>query len=132
MKKRRTSAFADCFHCISHVLFLVKQGGSHLSVYCYTHLELHFALDDSPTKFGFLACGVYLVPLLMFPLRLRHCDTLRESAIDNVLRLFLRRHQSVPGLIDWTSTNTTTISDRASMDFPLENTSGCLTYVIAC
>lgn len=83
-------------------------------------------------NFGFLACGVYLVPLLMFPLRLRHCDTLRESAIDNVLRLFLRRHQSVPGLINWTSTNTTTISDRASMDFPLENTSGCLTYVIAC
>ncbi len=28
---------------------------------------LHFAHESSPTKFGFLACGVYLVPPEQFP-----------------------------------------------------------------
>ncbi len=36
----------------------------------------------SPTKFGFLACGVYRVPLPLFPAGLRHCDTLRAAAMD--------------------------------------------------
>jgi len=40
--------------------------------------SLHFALQDSPTKFGFLACGVYRVPLCRFPRRLRHCDTFKD------------------------------------------------------
>jgi len=40
-------------------------------------LRSFFLWSSSPTKFGFLAEGVYLVPLPMFPWELRHCGTFK-------------------------------------------------------
>lgn len=90
-------------------------------LYMRTCLKLHFILSSSPTKFGFLACGVYLVPPYEFLHKLRHCDTLRASTMVKDFRFLLRRYHTVPDLIDSVSTNTTIIADRASMDFPLED-----------
>src|SRR3954463_5975157 len=49
-------------------------------IYLQTHASLpfplvHFLGKGAPTKFGFLARGVYLVPPFLFPKRLRHCGT---------------------------------------------------------
>lgn len=43
----------------------------------YGVCSVQFPPDTSPTKFGFLARGVYLVPPPMFPLELRHCGTFK-------------------------------------------------------
>lgn len=106
-------------------MFCPFSGGSHLSTYYYVFASLQFALQSSPTKFGFLACGVYRVPLFQFPKRLRHCDTFKDLLHSKSLRSSYSRQFYLPDLIYSISTNTTTIADCASMDFPLAEASGC-------
>ncbi len=102
--------------------------GSHLSLYSRTALLwLRFALESSPTEFGFLACGVYRVPPHGFPMS---CVTVTLSGPPpwlNALGIGPPSSLRMPSLIDWTGTDTTLITERASMDFPLVlYTSGCL------
>lgn len=92
---------------------------NHLStILCNTvPYQFHLTFRSSPTKFGFLACGVYLVPLFSFlkTTSLWHFITLIHS-------LDLRISVAVsflPRFIFLSGTNTTIISDCASMDFPL-------------
>ena len=94
--------------------------GSHLSLYSRTALLwLRFALESSPTEFGFLACGVYRVPPHGFPMS---CVTVTLSGPPpwlNALGIGPPSSLRMPSLIDWTGTDTTLITERASMDFPL-------------
>lgn len=74
---------------------------------------------DSPTEFGFLAYGVYRVPLCRFP------DSIVTVAL---LKLFIHRHalgskdsrqNSLPGLIVSSGANTT--SNRSSCEHGLSS-----------
>lgn len=94
----------------------------------YLHLrvsvDFQFNLLSSPTKFGFLAYGVYRVPLFCFQktTSLWHFQVLYPS--------FHLRYKTavtcVPKFMVSFSISTTIISDRASMDFPLNHSSDCL------
>lgn len=85
---------------------------------------LRLALESSPTKFGFLAYGVYLVPLSRFPLRLRHCGTFIDFIHDFRFRIS-SAVSFLPGFIFSSSIISTVITDGASMDFPLTCASDC-------
>ena len=54
-------------------------GGNHLSTEFSVLLSVWFLWESSPTKFGFLARGVYRVPLSPFLVRLRHCGTFKDT-----------------------------------------------------
>ena len=78
MKKRRTRL--RCLLPLHKPCSVLScESGSHLST-CF-HVPITGFVSpwsDSPTKFGFLACGVYRVPLSGFPRKLRHCDTVTD------------------------------------------------------
>ncbi len=74
-------------HSISHVLFLCTANGDeprtpgviiYLQGSPLSFSSVHFQLEKMPLPyFGFLARGVYRVPLYSFPNRLRHCGTFK-------------------------------------------------------
>jgi len=75
-------------------------------------------------KFEFLARGVYLVPPLLFPTKLRHCGTLKVVA--PYLLKDLGTFPAVnpvkpdcPGLLFRQARSLRASQLRASMDFPL-------------
>jgi len=77
-------------------------------------------------KFEFLARGVYLVPPLLFPTKLRHCGTLKVVApYHKRLRHFpcrqSRLNPDCPGLLFRQARSLRASQHRASMDFPLLN-----------
>ena len=80
---------------------------------------VQFPLIASPTKFGFLACGVYRVPLCRFRQtsslwhfqEYHHGLPFRSSSAVT--------HSYVPSIIFSASAITTGITACASMDFPL-------------
>lgn len=81
--------------------------------------QLHFVSFSSLTKFRFLACGVYLVPLEYFYSTSSLWHFQRSNHIIR-LRCFLAvRYSYLPKVIFSFGTNTTIIADSASMDFPL-------------
>ena len=93
------------------------------------HLSTAFRSQERPfvssfpmprPKFGLLAWGVYRVPLSTFPWKLRHCGTFRSSLTYLERRSHFDRRNvwDVPRLMDSPSTNTTSITAGASMDFP--------------
>ncbi len=71
-------------------------------------------------KFGFLAYGVYHVPLLYF-YKTRLFDTFTGSIRGSLFRTFASRQPKLPKLIVSLGINTTSIAGCASMDFPLKN-----------
>lgn len=94
--------------------------------YVCMRTAIRFSRYTSPTNFGFLACGVYRVPLLGFP---RTASLWHFQVRRHILRL--RPYTAVicshiPNVIVSVSTNTTGIAARASMDFPLVNASNRL------
>jgi hypothetical protein len=59
-------------------LFTSYFGGNHLSTGKCLSFSPFISFEKVPLpSFGFLARGVYRVPLLQFPARLRHCGTLK-------------------------------------------------------
>lgn len=91
---------------------------NNLSMQCML-LAIHFSPSASPTKFGFLACGVCRVPLDCFQL-LRHCGTFRKLTIVSLRYSSAVMRSRIPSVIFSASAITTGISACASMDFPLE------------
>ena len=95
----------------------------HLSLSCDRKVPLQFVVPPSPTKFGFLARGVCLVA----PSRFQLASSLWHFQVSP--NLTVRGGTAVicchmPNVICSVSTNTTGITARASMDFPLVCTSG--------
>ena len=78
-------------------------------------------------KFGFLAYGVYHVPLLYF-YKTRLFDTFTGSIRGSLFRTFASRQPKLPKLIVSLGINTTSVAGCASMDFPLKN-SDCLNVI---
>ena len=89
---------------------------SHLSISFDIQPSFQFIPADSPTKFGFLACGVYPFHFVVSN-RTRLCGTFKLASIV-ALRIKVAV-KLMPRLIYSSSTNTTIIADCASMDFPL-------------
>ncbi len=89
---------------------------SHLSISFDIQPSFQFIPADSPTKFGFLACGVYPFHFVVSN-RTRLCGTFKLASIV-ALRIKVAV-KLMPRLIYSSSTNTTIITDCASMDFPL-------------
>ena len=78
-------------------------------------------------KFGFLAYGVYHVPLLYF-YKTRLFDTFTGSIHGLLFRIFASRQPKLPKLIVSLGINTTSVAGCASMDFPLKF-SDCLNVI---
>ncbi len=90
-------------------------------VIIYLQLRLHsrfISRYEAPLpKFGLPARGVYLVPLLRFPVILRLCGTFKLVTHGRNFSAFAAVTKKVPWLIG-PSTDTTSISARAGVDFP--------------
>ena len=112
---------------ISHVLFQKWLGtisfDNHLSTVSSQNAMFVSTHSVPRPKFGLLAWGVYRVPLLLFPEELRHCGTFRpiQTYLKDLAFSVAVTDCSVPRLIVSPSTNTTSITASASMDFPHEN-----------
>ena len=98
------------------------------------HLSAHMCLANRfisllqvpLPKFGFLAYGVYHVPLLHF-CKTRLFDTFTGSFPGSLFRTYASRQPKLPKLMVSLGINTTSVSGCASMDFPLnqQRLSGC-------
>lgn len=107
---------------VRHLAQEAKIGGNHLSPsknYSPPWL-VHFRHEAPLPKFGLPARRVYRVPLVQFPILLRHCGTFQDysSIAINLSSFICRHHKMVPCLIFSASTITTGISACASLDFP--------------
>ena len=99
---------------VSQVLFFKR-----LFIYVLNiRLLVHFLQDDSPTKFGFLPCRVYLFSAKSFDWN-SFCGTLQLINHTYLLRSQACRQLTLPCLIDSSCTNTTNIAVCGSLDFPL-------------
>lgn len=93
---------------VSHVLFLKRGAAIYLSVSRFqSRFPCLSSASNSPTEFGFLAYGVYLVPLRRFPAGIVTVALLKSLIHSQTVGSKSSRQIPLPGLIASSGANTT-------------------------